>query len=511
MLLEMSLENFKAFGNKQVARLAPITLIYGPNSAGKSSLIQSLLLMKQTVSLAGSRTSHLIMRGDIVDLGTFKSVLHKHDSRRLFKMSLSYSPLWFGETPALPSYPLHFNAKITSNRTITTTFQAKVSRGTNKRDSSQLTDICFETIGHTPIKLDLEQSRSLSNSAKYETAGSEQRAFQFTRLSKDDVSEFFKKMLSEKRTGLQSAKLQQLLNHIYEQNSSGELAPIFNGVGYFVANNLLPVFSMTKRDKASENQDDMRRLFQLLAGFVEALSYEYMHMLRNISYLGPVRIYPPRLYFMTGGKKTSVGIQGEDVPAVIYQDQRKLTKLVNEWFQSFEIPYKIKIDDMGNDITGKLVSLALEDRASKVSVAPSDVGFGIGQLLPIIVEGLISSNRVLLVEQPEIHLHPKLQAHIADFVIETSGLKKTAEDGSTRIMPKNQWIIETHSEALILRLQKRIRQGTISKEDVSILYVSQRPADGSKIIQLRLDDHGDFIDEWPHGFFEESFDELFGG
>ncbi len=510
MLLEVSLENFKAFADRQVAKLAPITLIYGPNSAGKSSLIQSLLLMKQTVGGAGSSTSELIMKGDLVDLGTFKSVLHRHDSRKHFLMSVVYSDDWFGKTSALHHPPLHLNVRITDNRRITTIFQARVAPGTKKKDFSQLTDVCYETLGKAAVRFELEQSKNPSSSTKYYTAGSNQKVFQLKHVQIPNVQEFFKKVFNEKRNQSSPSESDELMTRLENQALSGNLSSSLNEVGNFIASNLLPTYGMANREEMKKGVNDSLRIFRPVAGFVESLSYEYTQMLRNISYLGPMRVYPERLYFMAGGQKKTVGSKGENVPAVIYQDQKRLTKLINDWFLRFEIPYRIKITDIGNDITGKIVSMSLEDRASKVVVSPSDVGFGIGQLLPIIVEGLVSSYRIVLVEQPEIHLHPKLQAHIADFLIETAGLARPSEKNCIHSWANNQWIVETHSEALILRLQKRIRQGRINKEDVSILYVAPSSEYGSIIKTLRLDERGDFLDEWPDGFFEESFDELFG-
>lgn len=142
---------------------------------------------------------------------------------------------------------------------------------------------------------------------------------------------------------------------------------------------------------------------------------------------------------------------------------------------------------IGDNVTGTVICLQLRDIRSNVVVGPSDVGFGIGQMLPIIVEGIVREDSVICVEQPEIHLHPRLQAHLADFIIETS--------------KKNQWIIETHSESLLLRLQNRVYQG-LSKDKISINYV-EPTNNGGEIISIPLDDEGDFCREFPDGFFEE--------
>ena len=148
------------------------------------------------------------------------------------------------------------------------------------------------------------------------------------------------------------------------------------------------------------------------------------------------------------------------------------------------------------------MTITLIDIRTKTPVTPVDVGYGLNQLMPVIVEGVSNlPGSVICVEQPEVHLHPRLQGHISDMIIETSLRQRPAG---------KQWIVETHSEMLIRRIQTRIRQGRLMSSDVSLIYVDQRPAIGSVIEVIRLDEDGDFVDEWPDGFFEEGYAELMG-
>jgi predicted ATPase len=123
------------------------------------------------------------------------------------------------------------------------------------------------------------------------------------------------------------------------------------------------------------------------------------------------------------------------------------------------------------------------------------VGVGVSQVLPIVAQLALGSNDTVLLEQPELHLHPKAQADLGDLLVESVGLGK-------------QVIAETHSEHLLLRVLRRIRQGTLAPGDVSVLYVDAGDS-GSSVQELRLDSRGEFLDEWPNGFFEERIDELF--
>lgn len=225
------------------------------------------------------------------------------------------------------------------------------------------------------------------------------------------------------------------------------------------------------------------------------IAKELQDKFNTISYLGPLRIHPARLYAPKGDQSGSVGKSGENAARLIYEKSPEISDKINSWFEQFEIPYKLTAVDIGTEITGSVISLQLEDMRTGVIVGPSDVGFGIGQLLPILVEGVVRKDSTICVEQPEIHLHPRLQAHLANFMIDTA--------------KNNQWIIETHSESLILRIQNKIKDKILSPNDVSIIYVEATPL-GSRVLEIPMDQDGDFMVDWPDGFFDERFKEVFG-
>jgi predicted ATPase len=145
-----------------------------------------------------------------------------------------------------------------------------------------------------------------------------------------------------------------------------------------------------------------------------------------------------------------------------------------------------------------LFELRLVDtqRSGSEDVSLTDVGFGLSQLLPFIVQSLAKTDQIITIEQPEVHIHPKLQADLGDLVLE-----------SNRSQNNNQFLIETHSEHLILRFQRLIRGKRLKPNEISVLYVA-RGEQGSTVAQIRFGDDGSFIDTWPGGFFPERIREL---
>ena len=143
------------------------------------------------------------------------------------------------------------------------------------------------------------------------------------------------------------------------------------------------------------------------------------------------------------------------------------------------------------------------DKFNQIPVTPSEVGTGVSQLMPLIIAAVSQQGGIVACEQPELHLHPRIQVAIADLL--------------TQNIDNVNYLVETHSEHLILRLLKRIRQHTdnelpegldfIKKNDVAIIYLE--PTENGVIAnKIGITEDGEFTDNWPHGFFSERRQEL---
>jgi len=148
----------------------------------------------------------------------------------------------------------------------------------------------------------------------------------------------------------------------------------------------------------------------------------------------------------------------------------------------------------------------LVDTLNSVQVTPHDVGVGLSQLIPVVVAALDRASELLLIEQPELHIHPRVQVGLGDLFLEASREYRRS------------FLIETHSEAMLLRMMKRIRQTQDSAlppggapatvDDVAVCLL-QNEGQGVTVTQMQMNRRGEFIKPWPRGLFEESLRETF--
>lgn len=467
LLAQIRLKNFKSFGAAQYAPLAPLTLIYGKNSSGKSSILQSLLLLKQSMAEA-----HLVMQGEFTDAGSFATAVHRHETARSIDIGVS-----FGSPPGAVHASLMASSKLM--RKVDFTFvEDEISQ-----DIEHLTGVGFgeyyATFASRSGPSSKEPSFDLSLEGLRELLAAAAEPGVHYPPSKAPIT----------KANLSVVPL--------TLNRNDEKSVSVRGSGILPTGELMTAFSHPEGRQQSTARSYIQRGLALSSSVTDELQL----ILENLSYLGPLRQPPLRYY----ARSAASGRSTEPNVAITLFDNVSEQKQITHWLNRLGIPYELDVIRISagasREIVGDLVAISLTDSRSGVRSSPADVGFGISQVLPILVELSARQQSVICIEQPEIHLHPALQAEIADVLIESA-------DPMGR---GNQIIVETHSEHLVLRIQRRIREGTLDPGQVAILYVDQAPGGEAMIQRLRLDGQGEFMDEWPNGFFDDRLAELFGG
>ena len=197
----------------------------------------------------------------------------------------------------------------------------------------------------------------------------------------------------------------------------------------------------------------------------------------------------PKRYFVKGLQTDYVGPSAENLGELLANPE--INRETNKWFQRLEIPYKVDIQKSGN-----YYEIIFAPKNSKIKISSMHVGLGYPLILPFIVQCIIAKNKIILIEEPEVHLHPKIEADLADLIVESSLLRN------------NQFIIETHSEDFLLRILKSIRQEKIKPEHVSVNYITPNDKTGSKINKITINKYGQYTTPWKDDLFADRIKEL---
>ena len=447
------LKNFKRFEQLELDLKSGITLLMGPNSSGKSSVVKAILALKQTASPSNEHEV-LSAQGDYVDLGIYKDFINDHDISKKLTIGFDTNTKFdfFGSSKIASSH-LSFTFAYDFS-----TEQAKV----------------FE-IG---IFDNSNPSTALIHLTKKKTRDS----FSL-RLNND-----FGSQLAEKIFRRSDAEIEKFI-HIWNKGLSVTVVDRYQ---------IIPT-----TNPAINNDSFATRLPSSVLS--QIISQQLRDFDKSFFYLGPLRKSPSRSYNRTA-HLLSVGPNGEFTPSVLANlyskaakergDNRPNTNQIqqlNKWIETI-FP--------GTSITSRSIEELVKieiDRENNQKEVISDVGFGFSQILPILVQlAVMPGDATLLIEQPELHLHPSAQTKLATVFAEAAKKNKRV-------------IIETHSEHLLRGLQVCVSNMTARKgpaasrlehTEVSIKYIPRYPG---KIKAIGIDEYGELTEDWPSGFFDEAY------
>jgi predicted ATPase len=420
MITGLNAQNFKSWQDTGSLQFAPLTGLFGANSSGKSSLLQLLLLLKQTAERPPEWNEPLYFGNERapVDLRDFYTSIHRHNQT----VSLGISVSW------------------------------RLSRG--RRIKGYSTDsLSFST----NIITNLEQS--------------ELRDFYY---KLDHGPTFGIRWPSQKSTTVSPRGYVVTPKEYTTIPDDGLVAPF--------------------RCYGVANPDELRDpFFHLQEAFGNLFS--------QIHYLGPRREDPRRVYTWDESHPKDVGQYGEKTISALLSSlvqQCSTYYQVMEWLQKLELIDSYALNSI-SDIEQNY-ELLVQQYKDGPEVGLTDVGFGISQVLPVLTACYYApEGSTLILEQPDAHLHPKVQSELADVLIDV-------------VKNRNiQIILESHSEHLLLRLMRRIAEYGVRDEGISAdqtaFYFCEINDGNSKAEQLKVDEYGN-ISNWPKDFFGDEMGDL---
>ena len=550
LLTELHIVNFKSFAGSHVIPLAPLTLIYGPNASGKSSIIQSLLLLAQSMQADRFRP-----KGPLVDVHDFRQVVSRHDSGEELTVGARFR---VEEPDRIASFDDD------SNEAPPISFEAGIALTFHDVDNER-------TIG-THAGFDVEGCMLVDPypTEFYEGFDDETGPWEYLLQSRLDVSEvsttealtatlerWYPFLGIGPRDVQQSIALIRLASELVQSGHAktamleSRVDPVDWAGGFHTPSGLVLCLEPgeTLRAELAAIPVDGRGLCREDQARVEAMLGQWAAGGQQTGYFGGLQ---PVAKLFGCVEEEARGIFGSDVlpedqsaaakryrerrtwesrpeanlvslgpirpkprrvhieddnsdPAELalirrFHDNDDLVKRVNEWLDRLEIPYSISVDTVVAPTRPDRAlgySLQLVDSRMGVEVSLADVGYGVSQVLPIVAECVGASDSIICIEQPELHLHPRLAGNLAELLVEATS-------------HGNQVIAETHSENVLLRVQRLIRDGMIAASDVAVLYVENKLDVGATVSRLPLDSDGDLQVRWPGGFFDDRLADILG-
>lgn len=575
----LRLANFKAFGTAQRIPLRPLTLLYGANSAGKSSVLHGLALAHHAVETGHLDIDRTQIGGDSIDLGGFRQYVHGHNYQQQvllgFDLNSGRSSDSGGILPSAEKIALELSIgkSITSEsryrrlgeEVLLERFDLEVDDDPVLSMSARRGGLLrLDSLDHTHPAFRKVFRRLLRSSTGHATIGEED----FANVA--EVLDALVPSIAAERHGL----FPRIRSELDVGEVDGDDGAVFQSTAW--------------GDSGEDFVRSVRLLFpQVLREIVDELGVQVEDDIRSLSYLGPLRSYPPR-HWAFARHHDSNWHAGGGYAWDIVRNNRDVRHRVNRWLGDsghLKTPYELEVRDLLSTATlsrelpatlrdllvdfvqllvdaqaerlGELGDMAeritkgerlwthddlltieqivsahideeefsqswvqklaresaeafqdlvLSDKRTGTRVSHRDVGIGVSQVLPVLVSSYANEDTLLAVEQPEIHLHPAVQAELGDVFLESA------------LGRRNNFLIETHSEHILLRIMRRIRETddgnlpdgspAVFPKDVMVLFVEPE-GHGSIIREMPLNERGELVKAWPGGFFEEGMREIF--
>ena len=537
MLTALEIENFKGIGARQRIDFAPLTLLFGANSAGKSSILQALVYLHEMIERGSADVDRTELGGHVLELGGFARLVHQHDTTRAIVLRAEFATpgglerlgrdLTDFPFPDLDDEVESAWLELTVEHRTATAFRGPIVREARIGVNADNEPLVWLEVGATmrdgePLRARVNMGHRLLSDAR----GDRQQTL-IPHWSHSEITDAWERIA-------------------IHDDGYGDGEGSGYGGGYGAGAGLgdgsgvgdgrsLPVFAVARtRNSALPNPNEPLRVIpfgdesdeavaiaQQVRTFLEMVvlgtTSQLAGFLRDAQYIGPLRSIPPRGFLYERAGRITSWADGLAAWDLLLAYRLTLVERTNEWLRKLNVGCKVVVqqlvegssdaEDVAVGHVDKTVRRLLLDTGAGSFVLPSEVGAGISQLIPVVVAAIEGRGGLSLVEQPEIHVHPAVQVGLGDLLLDAAN-----RAGQRRII-----FVETHSEHLLLRVMRRMREthdGAVQEgvrpvrpEDVSVVLVEK---DGSRSIsrKMPLNERGELVKAWPGGFFEEGLREV---
>ena len=549
-ITKLSLTNFKSFKQEQTIEFAPVTLLFGPNSVGKSSVILSLFYLQQIIE-RGQANPTRIEALKAKHLGGFLSLVHGKDLSKdiVIKVELNKSG-YIGKSYLSEASEL--TEAIIDDNSISLDQQAFLMPSVVENSESVVLEFTIswsESLNSAKIKTyrvwsdgdflgelssDLNQAGTSISRLNYQHAvlrpknqtewlnyvantdfplSEEALEPDFNKshfvIEKHGCNSLFQFFIEEKsdtvvrpKSFADLDKSQQEDYHPLDDYSIMPISIASRKIGLPELNQLMDIAGIYKPYTGLTadylNYAQMQSVFTEI--FVAPLD-NLLSILKSSANIGPLRTVPDPNFLTKTDTEQKDWYDGRAAWDLLASDRSGLSVKVSDWLRLMGTG--CRVTHPGERAVGNTIAQApfLFDENSNLHVWPSELGVGISQVIPLVVAANTVKKGIVAIEQPEVHIHPRIQTELGDLLTQNS--------------LQVSFLVETHSEHLILRLLRRIRETTydenpqekkLKRSDVSVVYLNPSE-EGVKVIHYEVTPEGDFTKDWPQGFFEERYEE----
>jgi len=542
IIKSLTLSNFKGFSDEVRIELRPITLLFGANSAGKSSVLQALQYVREILERQNINVDRTLQGGEAIDLGGFLSLVHSRDELKQIEIAIEME-LGASSIPEL--VPDAFEDWQTNDEDVRWMYQTlqnirravqnvsvRLRVGWNEqREQPVVQGYEIEANGEWCLKItasaDGRDAQMRINHANpifmVEGPDGDQLLSDLENfLNADDLGN------SDTDQGAQpSIKAPgkvSVLSSVFDMVKEAGMERPGDGLRAWLTGfrGALPrldqmLYMPAPGAKGAQNVYMVREFTAFLSWLTVGPALLLRDQLRQMRYIGPLRRIPPRSFDMSLTKSDSAWADGMSAWKTLLTGSQDLVDRVSDWMQSsaklgtgYAVVRNSYQEFDPNHVVPQPIGpirkrVQLVDRTG-LPLHPQDVGVGISQVLPVVVAAQDGLASMVCIEQPELHIHPAVQVGLGDLFI----------DGA--VNQGLSFLIETHSEHLVMRLQRRLREQmlgelpnevvTFDPKDVNFIYIGRNEQDSVVVSQIGLTSDGKFDSPWPNGFFAERAEEV---